>query len=154
MIPISLETRTGSDPMTAPVTSSWTVGLDLEGFAAADREIVHFLDSEGVEGRAAYVSNLVVEEVVLNLIEHTPPYAHDETATVTITVAPAQVQVTIEDQRPPFAPGEAPALDVAAPLEERRVGGMGLHLVRSMTDELSYERVGERNRLVAVVSRT
>lgn len=154
MNPSGVETRPGSDLMTSPVSSTWTIGLDRDGFAATSREIEGFLDSAGVEGRAAYVTNLVVEEIVLNLVEHTPPYALDEAVTVSITVAPARVVLTIEDERPPFAPGDAPDLDVAAPLGERRAGGMGLHLVRAMTDELSYERVGERNRLVAAVSRT
>lgn len=154
MSPNPVEIRSGVDVVAGPDTAIWTVGLDLGAFAAVGREIVGFLDSAGVDGRAAYVSNLVVEEVVLNLIEHTPPYANDEMATISITVAPERVVVVIEDDRPPFAPADAPELDVDAPLAERRAGGMGLHLVRSMADELTYERAGERNRLVAAVSRS
>ena len=84
---------------------------------------------------------------------HTPPYAQDETVTVAIAVAARTVTVVIEDQRPPFDPFGAPQLDVDAPLEQRRAGGMGLHLVRNLTDELTYENESDRNRLTAVVSR-
>ena len=107
----------------------------------------------GVEGRAAYVSQLVVEEIVRNLIEHTPPYAKDETFTVQLTISPANVTVVIEDSRPRFDPLDAPALDTDAPLDERRRGGMGLHLVRNLTDELTYDSHDDCNRLTAVVSR-
>ncbi|MEO5840763.1 MAG: ATP-binding protein [Acidimicrobiales bacterium] len=134
-------------------SAHWTVGLNIETFASTESDIVGFLSGAGVEGHAAYVSQLVVEEIVRNLIEHTPPYAQEETATVTITVAAHLVTIVIEDQRRPFDPTEAPKLDVDAPLDERRSGGMGLHLVRNMTDELTYEVADDRNRLTAVISR-
>jgi serine/threonine-protein kinase RsbW len=73
--------------------------------------------------------------------------------TIGIVVSAEDVTVTIDDDRSPFSPLDGPALDVEAPLDQRRTGGMGLHLVRSMTDSLSYERVDGRNRLIAVVRR-
>jgi anti-sigma regulatory factor (Ser/Thr protein kinase) len=134
-------------------SAQWTVQLRRETLAATEPDMGRFLSNEGVAGHAAYVSQLVIEETVRNLIEHTPPYAQDETATVTIAVTPQTVTVVVEDQRPSFDPFDAPPLDTNAPLAERRTGGMGLHLVRNLTDQLTYERAGDRNRLTAVVSR-
>jgi anti-sigma regulatory factor (Ser/Thr protein kinase) len=131
----------------------WTITLDLASLAAIEDDVRRFLVDAGVDGRAAFTAQLVVEEIVRNLVEHTPPYAAHETAEVRIAVGPATVTVVIEDARPPFSPFDGPALDVTAPLEDRRAGGMGLHLVRELTDELTYERAGERNRLVAVIGR-
>ena len=136
-----------------PNSSQWTVPLAVEAFAAIEPEIREFLSLAAVDGHAAYVSQLVIEEIVRNLIAHTPPYARDETATVTIEVAAHIVTVVIEDQRPSFDPFAAPELDVAAPLEQRKAGGMGLHLVRTMADQLTYEAGDDRNRLTAVISR-
>ncbi|MEO8692752.1 MAG: ATP-binding protein [Acidimicrobiales bacterium] len=135
-------------------STQWTVPLRRDSLAATEADVTGFLSQHGIAGHAAYVTQLVVEEVVRNLIEHTPPYAHDETATVSITVTARSVTVVIEDDRPPFDPIDAPPLDVTAPLEERRAGGMGLHLVRRLTDQLTYERADDRNRLTAVVSRS
>jgi serine/threonine-protein kinase RsbW len=145
----------GPEPASLDMASSeqWTVLLRRDAFAATEPDIGRFLSREGVAGRAAYVSQLVVEETVRNLVEHTPPYAQDETVTVTIAVTARTVTVVIEDERPSFDPFAAPRLDIDSPLEERRAGGMGLHLVRNLTDQLTYEQVGERNRLTAVVSR-
>jgi anti-sigma regulatory factor (Ser/Thr protein kinase) len=134
-------------------SSTWTVALRVDALASTEPLIVQFLGDRGVTGRAAYVSQLVVEEIVRNLIEHTPPYAQDENVTVTITVDLRTVVVVIEDRRSPFHPGDAPHLDTESPLDERRAGGMGLHLVRQLTDDLSYEVSDGRNRLTAVVSR-
>ncbi len=47
----------------------------------------------------------------------------------------------------------SPAFDKSQPLEVRRSRGMGIQLVRSMTDELDYERVGTRNRLRVAIRR-
>lgn len=147
--------RSRTDPvyLDMPNSAQWTVTLAIESYAAIESEISQFLAREAVEGHAAYVSQLVVEEIVRNLIVHTPPYARDETATVTIEVATHMVTVVIEDQRPFFDPFAAPQLDTDAPLEQRKVGGMGLHLVRSLTDELTYQADGDRNRLTAVITR-
>jgi anti-sigma regulatory factor (Ser/Thr protein kinase) len=99
------------------------------------------------------VSQLVVEEVVRNLIEHTPRDACVEEVSVAIAIADDHVDVVIDDRRPSFDPGDAPPLDTGAPLDERSAGGMGLHLVREMTDVLDYERTDDGNRLTARIGR-
>jgi anti-sigma regulatory factor (Ser/Thr protein kinase) len=39
-------------------------------------------------------------------------------------------------------------VDVDAPFEERKVGGLGIHIVRKLMAEVGYARVADRNRLV------
>jgi anti-sigma regulatory factor (Ser/Thr protein kinase) len=58
------------------------------------------------------------------------------------------LEAVIEDGGAPFNPLAIPAPDVSAPLHERRVGGVGIHFVRNLMDEVVYDRVGDRNRLV------
>ena len=43
---------------------------------------------------------------------------------------------------------ESAAPDTSAPLRERRIGGVGLHFVKNLMSEVSYNRIGDRNRLV------
>ena len=150
-----MTSESGAGPTSVDMSNSeqWTVALAVDALATIEPGIGRFLAGASVDGHAAYVATLVIEEIMRNLIVHTPPYARDETATVTITVAANNVTVVIEDHRPSFDPFAAPELDVTAPLEQRRAGGMGLHLVRTMTDELTYEAGVDRNRLIAVISR-
>ena len=133
--------------------AAWSIGLGIDQLATAESGITAFLTEQGVGGRGAYVSQLIVEEIVSNLIRHASPGARHAEVTITIVVSPHAVTVVIEDDTPPFAPDLGPELDVNAPLEDRRTGGMGLHLVRAMAAELRYEQVGGRNRLTAVVVR-
>ena len=56
--------------------------------------------------------------------------------------------IDIIDDGLPFNPlTEGPSVDVNAPIEERRIGGLGIHLVRSMMDDLSYRRENGKNHL-------
>ncbi len=89
--------------------------------------------------------NLVLEELVTNVIRH----AHDDDAEheirISIETSRDGVEVEVEDDGRPFDPADAPRPDLDASLEERPIGGLGVHLVREMTDELRYERVGGSN---------
>jgi anti-sigma regulatory factor (Ser/Thr protein kinase) len=58
------------------------------------------------------------------------------------------VSLTVQDEGVPFNPLDAPAADDTAPIEERPIGGLGIHLVRKLMDEIAYAREGNRNRLV------
>ena len=97
--------------------------------------------------------NLALEEVGLNIIN----YAHDDglhEIEFTVTSEPDTVTIEVLDDGRPFDPlTDAPPPDLTTSLEDRRLGGLGLHLVRSMMDELRYERERGRNRLTLVSRR-
>ena len=59
-----------------------------------------------------------------------------------------RVSVTLSDDGRPFDPFGVAAPDTTLPLEERQLGGLGLHLVRQMVDEVSYQRIADRNVVV------
>jgi len=54
----------------------------------------------------------------------------------------------VEDDGQPFDPLAVPEPDTAKSLEERTIGGLGIHLVRKLMDNLEYKRQGERNLLI------
>jgi serine/threonine-protein kinase RsbW len=60
------------------------------------------------------------------------------------------VRLEFRDAGAPFNPLDAPAPDLGTPPEERKIGGLGLHLVRSLVDDASYCREGSVNVLVLV----
>jgi anti-sigma regulatory factor (Ser/Thr protein kinase) len=57
----------------------------------------------------------------------------------------AQFIIEVEDDGPPFNPLEAPAVDITIPLEQRPVGGLGIHLMRRFMDEIEYQSEGGKN---------
>lgn len=51
------------------------------------------------------------------------------------------------DDAPAFDPFTAPPPDLDSPLEDRRVGGLGVHFVRTLLDRFAYAREGGQNRV-------
>ena len=94
---------------------------------------------------------LVLEELVLNLIDHAVGSATNR-IDIRLELERGRVVLVLEDDGAPFDPRSAPAFDKAKPLEERGPRGMGIHLVRSMTEAIAYERIDSRNHLRVVIA--
>jgi serine/threonine-protein kinase RsbW len=92
--------------------------------------------------------HVALDEVLTNVLSH----AYDDGGThdirIVLAVYPDALQAEIEDDGRPFDPLAAPPPDRSAPLAQRKVGGLGIHFVRSLMSELVYERIDDRNRLV------
>ena len=100
-----------------------------------------------------FTTNLVVEELGLNVINHAYRGQSGEFEII-ITSEEQAITVEIIDNGPPFNMlQDAPAPDIEAEIEERPVGGLGIHLVKTMMDELHYKRDQERNYLTLVKRR-
>jgi anti-sigma regulatory factor (Ser/Thr protein kinase) len=93
--------------------------------------------------------NLAVEEILANIISYGYSDNREEhEIKVGVSVQPGEVRVDVEDDGRPFNPLEAPEPDTTKPLEERTVGGLGIHLVRKLMDSLEYKRRDDRNLLI------
>jgi serine/threonine-protein kinase RsbW len=105
----------------------------------------------GAGGAAAFAMRLAVEEAFLNIVTHGYPADGCGPVDLAVSVAPERLMVTISDRATPFPPDSAPSPDLSADWENRRPGGVGWHLVRSMMDEIRYESTpGNVNRLTLV----
>lgn len=97
--------------------------------------------------------NLVLEELGINIMN----YGHDDGLhefEIALTSEADAVTIEITDDGRPFDPlNDATLPDVTAPIEDRTVGGLGIHLVRTMMDDLSYRREQCKNHLVMIIRR-
>ena len=95
---------------------------------------------------------LVVEELFLNVVNHGQSVANEHCSfMLTLYLRSAGTVLIVEDTGPKFNPLASPAQpDVNAPLEDRPIGGLGVMLVQEMTDDITYERVENLNRLTLV----
>ena len=92
--------------------------------------------------------NLVLDELSVNIVNYGGEASEIE---VSLAADAEEVRVEISDDGRPFDPlNDAAEPDLDAPLEERPIGGLGIHLVREMMDELYYRRENGKNRLAMV----
>ena len=68
-------------------------------------------------------------------------------------LAADHIVLQIADDGRDFNPLAAPPLDLDQPLEERTIGGLGVHLVRSLAERVKYQRAGGRNILTTFILR-
>jgi serine/threonine-protein kinase RsbW len=91
---------------------------------------------------------LAVDEACANVIEHA--YGPEVTKEVSVraTVDEDMIQIDIVDTGKGFAPGEIPQKDLNQLVAERKSGGLGMRLIKTLMDEVHYEVVpGRKNEL-------
>jgi len=110
-------------------------------------EAVRFIEERGVDGRVVYVANLAIEEMGTNILK----YGYDDTAVheilLRLEIHPEALLLVLEDDGHEFNPVKAPEPDVNQLAEQRVPGGLGIHLIRKLAEQMSYERCDGRNRL-------
>lgn len=92
--------------------------------------------------------NLALDEIVSNVIRHGWKDDSEHQLQVRISRLEDELRVEVEDDARPFNPLEVPPPDINQALEERPVGGLGIHLVRHIMDGLDYRRRDGKNLLV------
>ena len=94
--------------------------------------------------------NLVLEELILNVMDYGTE-GSDPDITLKIASEGDTISIDLSDRGRPFNPlTEAPEPDLTSAVGERRVGGLGVHLTKTLMDEVSYSRNADRNRLSIV----
>ncbi len=118
---------------------------DFSEIPPATEEVDRFLIEQGASADVQYVARLVIEELVTNIIK----YGYDDNSAHDIQIEARleddKLVMEISDDGHPFDPWNAPAPDLSLPADQRPIGGLGLHLVRNMSDSFAYERHDDKN---------
>lgn len=94
----------------------------------------------------AHPLNLCLDELLTNTITHGLGGASDHWIVLDGVCADGWLQLTLRDDAPPFDPfAEARQPDLTAGIEERPIGGLGVHFVRTLMDEVSASHDGRGN---------
>ncbi|GHT01528.1 hypothetical protein AGMMS49525_02500 [Bacteroidia bacterium] len=92
--------------------------------------------------------NLALEEVVVNIIRYAyESETKEEQIVIRLTHTESQLVFTIEDSGIAFDPTAITPVDISLPVEDRPIGGLGIHLIQQIMDEVSYNRIGNTNQL-------
>jgi anti-sigma regulatory factor (Ser/Thr protein kinase) len=111
----------------------------------ANEAINSFAASHGLNKKVRRTLNLVFDELLNNTISYGYEDDEDHEIELMLSVSKGCLYATISDDGRPFNPFDTLTPDTRLSLEDRPLGGMGIHLVRNVMDHFSYERRGSNN---------
>jgi len=98
--------------------------------------VVSWLEAQG-QGKYAFLVETAVDEASTNVIKHA--YAgKGGFFEISCDMQGNDIVIMIRDRGKPFDPGSVPQPDVAADLEKRKIGGLGIYIMKKMMDEVKY----------------
>ena len=120
----------------------------LPDIGRAAQLIETFGAANGLPSDVVFKINLALDEVLTNIISYAYEDEGDHEIDIRLTLDQDVVTVKVEDDGRAYDPIETPTPDLAAGIDERPIGGLGVHIVRSMMDGLEYRRKDGRNVLI------
>jgi serine/threonine-protein kinase RsbW len=130
-----------------------TWSRELSGSLADIAAAAQWVDQLALElklpSENAYALRVCVEELLTNIFRHSG--AESPEIKVTIAVFPERIELVVEDDGKPFDVSAAVPRRIDYPIEKARPGGLGIQLIHSFANRLSYKRAGLGNRVVAEI---
>ena len=133
---------------------SLLIANELDELQKINAAIEELAEEENWSPDVTFQIGLAVEELGVNIVN----YGHDDDKAheikIVISSEDEAITIEIEDDGHAFNPlSDAPEPDLDAEVEDRTVGGLGIHLVRTMMDEVHYQRQQNKNCLTLVKRR-
>jgi serine/threonine-protein kinase RsbW len=130
-----------------------TVRADSSAMRQVDDFVTAFVSEQAIAADEAARILILLEELLTNLMKYGyPDRAEPGQAEIVLELNGSRLEIEFIDDGCAFDPFAVAPPDLDEPLEARPVGGLGLHILRSLTDDSRYERRNETN--VIRLSRT
>jgi anti-sigma regulatory factor (Ser/Thr protein kinase) len=125
-----------------------TVKNRIEDLLRVNSIFESFATQHDIGGRLRYHLLVSIEEILTNIIK----YGFDEQGVhpihITFRLVLENVEMEFEDRGREFNPLEVEEPNLETAIEDRQLGGLGIHLVKKMVDVAEYRREGDRNILL------
>jgi len=125
-----------------------SVAADADGVGKVNAAFTDFAQKYDLPAGVRRSFNVALDELLANVLSHGMPGAGAGSLTFEVEPDKERLTVTLIDDGPPFDPFSEAAPDITLSVEDRAIGGLGIHLVRKLMDEVSYERRDGRNVVV------
>jgi serine/threonine-protein kinase RsbW len=122
-----------------------SVRNNLTDLPSLQETVRDFLERHTVPAEVIYYVCLTVEEILTNTIKFGYADALPHQIGVSLTLASDEAILVTEDDASAFDPQAAPKPDLTLPVEQRPIGGLGLHLVRALSSRMTYQRRDNKN---------
>jgi PAS domain S-box-containing protein len=117
----------------------------IEEMAVVDQQFSAFAAENDLPDATRQSVSIALDEMLNNIISHAYKGEKEKEIEVGIALSGNRLVVTIKDTGAPFNPFARKSPDISASIGEREVGGLGIHMVRNLMDEVSYQRQINKN---------
>lgn len=107
----------------------------------------------GFSDKEIYAIQLAADEASSNIIEHAYAGVEGGKLEIDISISDNKLKIIMRDHGKPFDPASVPEPNVKADLSERKIGGLGMYLMRKLMDEVSYESSPETGNILTMIKR-
>jgi anti-sigma regulatory factor (Ser/Thr protein kinase) len=125
-----------------------TVTNQRSEIARVGRLVEAFGEAHALPPDLMFKVNLALDEIITNIVLHGYDDEAEHHIRLGLDLRNDTLTVTVEDDGRAFDPLSVAPPDLDIDAESRGIGGLGLHIVRSIMDEVQYRRDGDRNQLV------
>lgn len=126
---------------------SFKLKSDLTELENLSRHVEAFGRSIGLSKKFLFEINLALDELFTNIISYAYQDDSDHIIEITITPLNNSLELCIEDDGVPFNLINVADPDLPCDIESCKIGGLGIHLIKNLMDEVCYERAKGKNRL-------
>lgn len=128
-------------------TSRLTVPASPEGLTRVVAAFDAFAEASGLPASVAQAAQVALDELLSNTVR--AGYSSGETGHIqaVFSASEAALDIHLIDDGIAFDPLARADPDIAAPIEARPIGGLGIFFVKRLMDDVAYERIGPENHL-------
>lgn len=130
-------------------TGALRVEIVLQNLRGEKKRLLQALETfaaeHGLPAKVRQAADLALEEHVTNVLNYAYADSAPHEIRVRLSCDEHTLHVEVEDDGRAFNPLQVPPVDTSIPLEERPLGGLGIHLMREFMDGLDYRREAGRN---------
>jgi sigma-B regulation protein RsbU (phosphoserine phosphatase) len=123
--------------------------IELNNDIAEVPQLSAFIDSfaeeAGLDFSLTMSLNLAMEEAVVNVMEYAYPEGTQGKVGISASVEGDDIEFVISDSGAAFDPTAKAEVNIDLEVEDRQIGGLGIHLVRNIMDNIKYERKDGKN---------
>jgi serine/threonine-protein kinase RsbW len=135
-----INARMTKQPESRPTAFADAMASRLEEIAPLTERISEWAVTVGVPQKTIASVLLMLDELISNIVMHG---YRESTGPVEVSgeLQGDRLVIVLKDRAPAFNPLEIPRVDTSLSIEDRDIGGLGVHFVRTLADELAYRRI-------------
>ena len=124
---------------------SFVLDNDLGQLDQLHAMVTSFGHVHGLDKKAVFETSLVLEEIFTNIISYGHEDKNRHQVHFFLKSKNDSIEIRIEDDGQPFNLLKVDPADLDTDLDHRSVGGLGIHLVQKIMDDINYERINTKN---------